>query len=298
MRVRNYLLTYFDDNTTKFRNYIEGEPSVRYAMYQLEQCPSTQRRHIQAYVEYTKSIRVSQIRNSLPGVHAEKRAGTREEAINYCSKEDSRVDGPFEHNPDCVPRQGRRTDLEEIKAQIDNKASELEIAEANFAAFCRYYKSFRVYRNLLVVKRTWKTEVVIYWGEPGTGKSRKVYDDNDPTQIYDVPRPNGGNVWFDGYQSEQHDVILLDDFYGWIPLHFMLKLMDRYPMQVPIKGGFSHFTSKKLFITSNKKWEEWYNFAEFGDDLKKAFKRRIDHVCHFSSVGAGNVVTSVDQRLP
>lgn len=31
--------------------------------------------------------------------------------------------------------------------------------------------------------------------------------------------------------------MVIDDFYGWIPYDEMLRVMDRYPHKVPIKGA-------------------------------------------------------------
>lgn len=54
-----------------------------------ETCPTTNRKHLQGYIEAKKIIRPNETFKELPGVHWEKRRGTREHNITYCSKENN-----------------------------------------------------------------------------------------------------------------------------------------------------------------------------------------------------------------
>lgn len=155
----------------------------------------------------------------------------------------------------------------------------MEIAEEFFGDWCRHYKAFKRYKSLKVAVRDWPTEMHILWGEPGTGKTRSVWEKG--LTVFPMPQPQGSSIWFDGYEGQ--DILLLDDYYGWLPLHLILKLGDRYPLRVPIKGGMVDFTSKYLYITSNKPWEEWYKWSELGNSLQGAFRRRIVSCVHYSS---------------
>ena len=154
-----------------------------------------------------------------------------------------------------------------------------EVADAHFGAFIRYHNGLAKYVHLRTGVRTEKTKLIIYWGKAGTGKTRAVWDAHGFASIYPVPQPNGGSVWFDGLDSKS--VCLLDDFYGWIPLHLLLKMADRYPLDVPIKGGMCRFRCTHLYITSNKHWSEWYKWDELGNNLREAFERRIDEIKEF-----------------
>lgn len=120
--------------------------------------------------------------------------------------------------------------------------------------------------------------VHILWGEPGTGKTRYVYDNEKFEDIYELSSPNvsGGALWFDGYQGEP--VLLLDDFYGWIKLSFLLRLLDRYPLKLPIKGSFVQCQFRRIYVTSNTYWENWYDFEKLGSSLKGALERRLSKV--------------------
>jgi len=210
----------------------------------------------------------------------ERRRGTRDDAIKYCSKQATRVEGPYTAgDPDDAPNPGKRSDLLELKSFIDGGKSLKEVSEEFFGTFLRYERSIRSYLGMHAEPRTWKTVTQVHWGRSGCGKTYAVWNQHERESIWTMGRSGGSGVWFDGYIGQ--DVALLDDFYGWVPLSIMLQLMDCYPCLLPIKGGFINWRPKFLYITSNKSWDEWYNWQEFGEEMKRAFRRRIDKIHHF-----------------
>lgn len=282
---RAYLITYFEDgiDEERFREICVGLEHFRGAVGQVECCPETKKEHLQVYVEFSKPTRVSAIQRVIPGAHCEYRKGTSEEAKAYCSKEDTRLRGPWSSGQLSVS-QGCRSDLEGIRDEIKEGHSELQIAEDHFAIWVRHHKAFQRYAQLRIESRSWITELYILWGAPGTGKTRHVYDLYGKDCVYDWPRTGDrhGAIWVDGYDGRRHSVVLIDDFYGWLPLHLLLRIADRYPMQLPVKGGFVQFVPKTIYITSNKPWTDWYAWDSLGPDLEGAFKRRITKVVHFN----------------
>ena len=67
---------------------------MRYAVWQLERCPKTQRLHWQMFFELHRGQRMSAIQKMLGNkVHCEV-AKKRDEARAYCMKEETREDGP------------------------------------------------------------------------------------------------------------------------------------------------------------------------------------------------------------
>lgn len=123
-------------------------------------------------------------------------------------------------------------------------------------------------------ERDFKTEVFYYYGEPGVGKSRRAKEEamatNEP--IYYKSR----GQWWDFYKN--HENVIIDDFYGWIPYDEMLKICDRYPYQVPVKGGYNIFNSKRIWITSNKPIEEIYHFPGYEATALRRRMTRIEHM--------------------
>jgi len=76
---------------------------------------------------------------------------------------------------------------------------------------------------------------------------------------------------------------VIDEFYGWMPLDFILRLFDRYPLLVPVKGAHAQFVSKKILVTSNKHPIDWYRNI---DQVHiPALMRRIEVVYHYDVLG-------------
>ncbi|AJP36369.1 replication-associated protein [Avon-Heathcote Estuary associated circular virus 7] len=282
MRFRNVVGTLFT-NERPHEQFITS-PLIKYFIGQYEICPSSKRRHLQFYCEFVGQQRLGAVRQLFgPTVHVEPRRGTVDEARTYCSKEDTRepgIDsGPFENG--TPSKSGKRSDLADIKEELDAGSSLKSISQQHFGQFLRYRKSFEAYIVLNQDPRTWEMENSILWGEPGTGKTKLAYDlkERDGVEGYPLMRNQNGNVWFDGYHGQE--ILLIDDYYGWIPLAFLLQLLDRYPMNVQTKGGSVPFTSKKIIITSNKSPECWYNWSKFGKNMFGAFERRINQVFHY-----------------
>jgi hypothetical protein len=120
--------------------------------------------------------------------------------------------------------------------------------------------------------RNWVCSVVVYYGPTGTGKTRAVMDN--------LPSPDdlwtySGDGWFDGYDG--HKIVLFDDFSGSeFKISFLLRLLDRYPMQVRIKGGFVNWCPEEIYITSNLNPDQWYPNAH--QEHIDALKRRLTAV--------------------
>lgn len=114
----------------------------------------------------------------------------------------------------------------------------------------------------------------MFWGPTGTGKTRVVY--KMFPDVFSLLDETG--KWFDGYMG--HENALFDDFDGAsIGITYLLKLADRYPFRVQIKGGTVNWRPRRLFITSNINPDQWYasaNKASIG-----ALFRRIDVLREF-----------------
>lgn len=71
---------------------------VRACVYQLERAPQTGRLHYQGFVQFCTHQTLGQVKAVFSpwAPHLEIMRGTVEQAVAYCKKEDSRVDGPWE----------------------------------------------------------------------------------------------------------------------------------------------------------------------------------------------------------
>lgn len=271
----------------------EGE-ECNALVYQMEVCPDTGREHIQLYAEFSKPCRFSHVQSvlNITGAHCESRKKSREACVAYCTKGETRkadtvpvLLGTVASNPEGTykTRQGKRTDISAMVDSIKSGKRALDVMEADPDTYVKYHRGMTTVRELYqraAAKKDRDLTVEVHWGVPGAGKTKHVYDRHGFENVFTVVACSD-NVWFDGYEGE--DVLLIDDFNGWIKYSFLLKLLDRYPLRLPIKGAFTYAQWTKVYITSNYPVDEWYKDATL--DLG-ALKRRITTIKHYGRVHA------------
>lgn len=165
-------------------------------------------------------------------------------------------------------RQGERNDINDAMVALKEGGMK-QVLHNHPKEFLKYHSGLRNAQLLLLPRRTEKPEVHWRWGKTGTGKTRYVWDNHDVNDVYEKDETQ----WWDGY--EQQKVVIIDDFRGQFTLNYLLRLLDRYPMKVQFKGGYTQFNSPIIYITSNKSPENTYqNCGENIDQLL----RRIDTV--------------------
>jgi len=265
-RGRNWCFTY-NNPSGSIDVDINSEDRIVYACWQLE-VGDNGTEHFQGYLEFDRPVTRGQIKKIFlcNSMHLEPRMGTREEARDYCRKEDSRLDGPWEKGVFDAMRQGKRNDLTAMKNAIDKGDSLRKISDEHFGSFLRYNRGIDRYMQLHRSGRNFKTEVYVFIGMPRTGKSTMALDWGG-ADAYWLPR----GTWFDGYDG--HDSVIIDDFYGWLPCDLLLRACDRFPLMVPIKGGHVNFVPHNLIITSNKLPHMWYSTAAWD---WRAFAGRVN----------------------
>jgi len=248
---------------------------VVYVVWQVE-VGEAGTQHLQGYLitkENPKSkagFTIKWCKDNLNGkAHFEPRMGTHKQARDYCTKEESRKMGtgfgPWElgHWKDQdttraeAGERAKKVSLLDVKATIDAGATDAMLWDKHFSAMARYSNAFKQYQLTSQVGERRQPYIVCYWGEPGCGKSMKAKEMADK---------NGGAFWYssyasnwwDGYNPSQHNVVVLDDFKGNIPHKMLLRMLDRYPLQVEVKGSTIAFNPAVIIITSNHPPNQWY----------------------------------------
>lgn len=251
MKSRLWCTTVYDMSFDFQALYDKG--GIKYLGYGEEVCPTTNRPHWQAFVLFQNARdSVKAVAKLFGNSHVEKCKGSLSQNVDYCSKE-----AELHHLGD-PPRQGARHDVSECMSAVKEGVSELEIAESSPTLWCMYGRRFEAYRDLLQPKRAWKTEVRVFWGEAGSGKTKTAvewlgdsYDDVTFTQ--------GG--FFIGYHNNEN--VLIDDFdYKSMPRDIFLKVTDRYQLTINVKGGERTWNPRRIAITSNKEPSEWYTWGD------------------------------------
>lgn len=176
-------------------------------------------------------------------------------------------------------RQGARTDLSELRADLRAGHSLRRVSDDHFDVFLRYHRGIQLYRLLHLGSRQWPMQVIVLYGKAGTGKSRAA--EAMAPEAFRLPLSQGssGSGWWDGYDGQ--DDVIIDEFYGQLRWAFMLQLLDRYPLTVETKGGSCSFVGRRVIFTSNKAPWDWYDKDRIQD--QGPLKRRLSSVYQCST---------------
>lgn len=120
--------------------------------------------------------------------------------------------------------------------------------------------------------------VEVFYGEPGTGKTERAYAFDPGLYSVEAPNSDGGALWFDGYDGQS--TLLLDDFEGGMNPRFLLRLLDRYPLSVQVKGASVALKTNRIILTSNIPPDRWYAPGDrgVGVSFDAALMRRIHRI--------------------
>lgn len=211
--------------------------------------------HIQFLVKYIQVQSLASALNKLRWTCHLEVVRDRARAQDYCQKEETRSEGPWEIG--TSPAQGKRNDLADIQEHLRTGGGMHSVVEDHFGTFVRYGRGITQAQGIYAAKRgqTYRGRKMtsVYWGDAGTGKTRKAYED-DP-ELYCLQK-DADTVWFDAYEGQK--TLLLDDYYGWIKWGFFLNLLDGHPCRLPRKGSHTWAEWTRVIITSNQPVEEWY----------------------------------------
>lgn len=270
--VRNMVMTIWEPDV-RTPTWESIKAKIRYFAYGLEHSEEGKPHH-QAFAQAWKPMRLSQWRKLFPNIRMEPMLGVFRENTSYCSKESSLTE--FGEKPND---NGAKTGIIRFKRKIDEGISVLEIAEEeeNFPTYLQYRNGLHEYakykRAKSVATNRDVPDVYVRIGPPGTGKTRWMDEQFGPGNW--VSAPDNTGRWFDNCDR---DVILFDDVQiGEVPpLGLFKRLTDRYPIQVPVKGGFITWKPKTIVFTSNTPPTEWWpNLSNFD---KGAIERRLTSV--------------------
>jgi len=266
-RSRSYCFTLHTDEAKE----IKFPDNVRYAIYQYELTPTTNKLHAQGYMQINTPLSVKSASKILPGAHLEIAKGTLEDNIKYCSKTDTRLPGSNPYIFGEPLKQGQRTDLNKIHDLIKSGLTPNQIAAECPSEFVKYSTGIRkLYDALLDVPRKFKTEVIWLCGPTGSGKSQYAW--GKAPDAYE----KSNNKWWDGYNHEE--TIIMDDLDTTVfPVKELLKLFDRYPYRLEIKGSSCQFNSKRIYVTHKDRPE----FAFQSHPDKEEILRRIEKIVEF-----------------
>lgn len=260
---------------------VAHSPNFKWMIMGKEISPETGTPHLQGAIVFGTQLTFTRVK-ALPGLaraHVEPMGGTPADSLVYCSKED-----PAPYIFGEMPEPGKRTDIAMAVERVQAGASLRDLAAGdNAVAVVKFCKGLTVLRSLLSKPRDPASPPEIYWvhGATGTHKTRRVFELGQRLCPGNVWISSGNLRWFDGYDGQR--VAILDDFRpdSGVQFHFILRLLDRYPMSVEFKGGFVNWAPQFIFITTPYTVSETFasTFARPEDILQ--LERRVTETFSF-----------------
>ncbi len=231
-----------------------GDQSVQFFVFQEEMETTT---HFQGYAEFKRATRLRGVKLVFGmRCHLDRRAGSQTQAIAYCTKERTRVDGGLAGKFGTRKRRAGKP-----KGSFGHAVELLMAGESMEAvrdehpeAVAMYPDKLNDFAVSLMGERDWAMDIEIYVGVTGTGKSTTAKLENPG--CYHAPWPSGGRWWWPAYSGQE--CVVMDEFMHQIKLGQMMDIMDRHPIFLEAKGRNFQFVSKKLVITTNIDPCDWY----------------------------------------
>jgi len=211
--------------------------------------------HLQGYAELRERYRFSTLKNKIGSrSHLELARGTGERNREYCSKEGDFLEhGRVSRGARCSGADGARGARDELAGSFRKHVGEGEFLAGcnNFAEEspgCWYFSGSSLLRNhLALVSPPERPDISVRWyfGAPGTGKSRRAFEEF-PTAY----RKDARTKWWHGYML-QRECVIDDVAPDGIDITRFLVWFDRYPCIVETKGGMMPLFASKFIVTSN-----------------------------------------------
>lgn len=145
---------------------------ISYLIFQRERGDDTHREHWQGYAESTSSggfsIKSWQCQLSSPGAHIEQRKGTQIQAIEYCSKEDTRIGDTVRLGE---PKSSKKRKTDEVDA-VYGEAAETASSAADYLrivaagdpkGFAKSFNNIKAYANHLFPEEVFPPYVAPKW---------------------------------------------------------------------------------------------------------------------------------------
>lgn len=239
---------------------IKGNAKVTYIIFQLEVGEKNHRLHAQGYIRFKYAIRMPAVKEILREntAHVNIAEGSWQSNVEYCSKEEGHVSGPYEYGE--RPKQGKRSDLLELFEKAKSGASDKELCDEHLVSFAKFSKQAVMIRNMYTEPEYRDVKVYTIVGPTGTGKSHALWEAFG-LEAYRLPICGYDNVqWFDGYAGQK--VLLIEEFDGDLsrPITNLLAWLDKYPIQVRTQMmGFIYARWKMVVFTCNRPPNEWYH---------------------------------------
>lgn len=150
----------FTDYTLELFKKFDGVTEVRFAQWQLEKCPTTEKLHHQGFVQLKSQKSMTWLKKNLDATaHWEFCKGSEAANERYTSKCETRVEGPWTYGEKV--KSGTRTDLKVIAESVKTIGAKRTIQEMP-EAYLKCGKKLKELEQILKPVRPDKPEVELY----------------------------------------------------------------------------------------------------------------------------------------
>jgi len=220
---------------------------VTYAIGQREIGNDTKYEHWQLVVWLRKPSRLSALKKKF-GDQSHWEPTLSSAAESYVCKDDTSVPGTrFTYGTKPFNRAVSK-DWDSIRA--DAIAGRLDAIPSDI--FVRCYSNLRKISSDFARPIAMERKSIVYWGLTGVGKSRRAWEE---ATLEAYPKDPRTKFW-DGYAGQKN--VVIDEFRGGIDIGHLLRWLDRYPVNVEIKGSSTTLKATCIWITSNLHPQYWY----------------------------------------
>jgi hypothetical protein len=276
-----------------FFRLIEDQVKVKitYMIFALERGESGTQ-HLQGYLQLSTRKKSLTMRNhfrALKGWVAAAK-GSVEANVKYISK--APLAGPWVIGAADAEQGGTRTDLNECVEDMKKGLTFKSLVCKHPKVAIKYFGNMQKMSTFMDDRvRDYMTELYIYTGIPGSGKSHKAMAEgtqwlqehgfNENVYFLSVPQ-KGQPLFWPGYNGQK--VVVINDFYGeGINIDYFKNLIDKYPFTVNIKNSEAQFLARRVYVTSNAGWKTWWSSSLLSNkNNEKAIQRRITHAEEFT----------------
>lgn len=292
-----YERAFFKDAPSAFE-YFKSLENFKYVIFSVEKGLNEQTEHIQGFIIFNCGRRFRTVRKDFLYHHIEKAQGTNVQARGYCLKSDTHIDGPYESDGFCEERS--RTDLKSFYEMVESGSTNQELKKMFPKLYEKNVNKIHKFRADAIEEKykysLRDVEVTYIYGAPGAGKTRKVFLDNNPRDIFSVDHYD--NSMFTGYEFE--DIILMDEFTDALNPQMLNKLLDNPAVHLRGLGTADYAAYHKVYIVSNYSPSEIYKrLKSTSEDYKvyKAIQRRIHNVIRME-YGGKEIIERITEWEP
>jgi hypothetical protein len=253
---------------------LRDDGTIQYIRYAQEIGEKDGQPHLQGHFCLKKQMRFNALKKRLSDaggdeVHFSVMRGSYEQNEEY----EDKGGGPiFEDG--VKPKNGRpKRKATEIYLELLNEGKSVyEIVNEHSGALfhMRALQEYQRIKRARTIPAWREMKVIVLYGPTGTGKTRMGMSCPEKTFLMNPAK----NEWWDGYQGEE--VCVLDEYVEQWPITRLLKILDGYPIQLPVKGGFESAAFTTVILTSNVPPDSWY--IGWAEASRAALSRRITAV--------------------